>query len=249
MALFKKLKKEKAKRGAEINATDASAMKGQFKKVQIVAVISFVIALTAIFLSVKEHVTIESLTAGVAGNSARAAGFLWLLFAIKSLSVVIPLPSLYLASGLLFKPIKALCVSYVGYAITLTLPYVLGRWAGGAGIDYITANYPKIEKVLEFQKKNEFFANFIVRLIGWFPCDILSFYFGASNTPYITYLVASLLGASIGVVTNTLLGDVILDPFSKPFILLLLVKIAISAAAIAAVYFLNKEKDDGKSGN
>lgn len=246
MALFKKFEKKKQK-GAENNEANASVMKAQFKKVQIVAVISFVIALTAIFLSVKEHVTIESLTAGVAGNSARAAGFLWLLFAIKSLSVVIPLPSLYLASGLLFQPAKALCVSYVGYGITLTIPYILGRWAGGAGIDYITANYPKIEKVLEFQKKNEFFANFIVRLIGWFPCDILSFYFGASKTPYITYLAASLLGASIGVVTNTLLGDVLLDPFSKPFILLLLIKIAISAAAVAAVYFLNKGKSGGIS--
>ena len=246
MALFKKFEKKTQKK-AETNAADTSAMKAQFKKVQIVAVISFAIALIAIFLSVKEHVTIESLTAGVAGNSVRAAGFLWLLFAIKSLSVVIPLPSLYLASGLLFQPAKALCVSYVGYGITLTIPYILGRWAGGAGIDYITANYPKIEKVLEFQKKNEFFANFIVRLIGWFPCDILSFYFGASKTPYITYLAASLLGASIGVVTNTLLGDVLLDPFSKPFILLLLIKIAISAAAVTAVYFLNKGKSGGIS--
>lgn len=246
MALFKKFEK-KTQKGTENNEANASVMKAQFKKVQIVAIVSFVIALTAIFLSVKEHVTIESLTAGVAGNSVRAAGFLWLLFAIKSLSVVIPLPSLYLASGLLFQPAKALCVSYVGYGITLTIPYILGRWAGGAGIDYITANYPKIEKVLEFQKKNEFFANFIVRLIGWFPCDILSFYFGASKTPYITYLAASLLGASIGVVTNTLLGDVILDPFSKPFLFLLLIKIAISAAAVAAVYFLNKGKSDGKS--
>ncbi|MFR6436816.1 MAG: TVP38/TMEM64 family protein [Peptoniphilaceae bacterium] len=246
MALFKKFEKKTQKR-AENNAADTSVMKAQFKKVQIVAVISFAIALIAIFLSVKEHVTIESLTAGVEGNSARAAGFLWLLFAIKSLSVVIPLPSLYLASGLLFQPVKAVCISYVGLAITLTIPYILGRWAGGEGIDYITANYPKIEKVLEFQKKNEFFANFIVRLIGWFPCDILSFYFGASKTPYITYLTASLIGCSIGVVTNTLLGDVILNPLSKPFILLMLIKIAISAAAIAAVYFLNKGKSDGKS--
>ena len=246
VALFKKFEK-KTQKGAENNAADTSVMKAQFKKVQIVAVISFAIALIAIFLSVKEHVTIESLTAGVEGNSARAAGFLWLLFAIKSLSVVIPLPSLYLASGLLFQPVKAVCISYVGLAITLTIPYILGRWAGGEGIDYITANYPKIEKVLEFQKKNEFFANFIVRLIGWFPCDILSFYFGASKTPYITYLTASLIGCSIGVVTNTLLGDVILNPLSKPFILLMLIKIAISAAAIAAVYFLNKGKSDGKS--
>ena len=100
---------------------------------------------------------------------------LLLLFGNKSLSIVIPLPSHYLAGGMLYSPLKVLAISHMGLAITLSIPYFLERWAGGAGIDYILTRYPKMEKVIVMQKKNEFFSNFIVRIIGWFPYDILSF--------------------------------------------------------------------------
>lgn len=147
----------------------------QLKRIQIIALISFGIALIAIFLMTKEHMTVESILSGVGADSPKATLMLLLLFGIKSLSVVIPLPSLYVASGLLYHPVKAVAISYLGLAITLSIPFFLGRWAGGAGIDDVMDRYPKMEKVIAVQKKNEFFSNFIVRTIGWFPCDILSF--------------------------------------------------------------------------
>lgn len=219
---------------------DKTTLQKQLKRIQIIALISFGIALIAIYLMTKEHMTVESILSGV--GSPRATLMLLLLFGIKSLSIVIPLPSLYLASGLLYHPVKAVAVSYLGLAITLSIPFFLGRWAGGAGIDYVMDRYPKMEKVIAMQKKNEFFSNFIVRIIGWFPCDILSFYFGATATPYPVYLGASLLGASIGVITNTLLGDVILNPLSPQFAIMIAIKIAVSAAAFGVAYRLNKKE-------
>lgn len=218
-------------------------LKKQLKRIQIIALISFGIALIAIYLMTEEHMTVESILSGVGSNSPKATFMLLLLFGIKSLSIVIPLPSLYLASGLLYHPVKAVAVSYLGLAITLSIPYILGRWAGGAGIDYVMERYPKMEKVIAMQKKNEFFSNFIVRIIGWFPCDILSFYFGATATPYPVYLGASLLGSSIGVITNTLLGDVILNPLSPQFAIMIAIKIAVSAAAFGVAYRLNKKEN------
>ena len=120
-----------------IKNKDTGALHKQMKKIQIVAIISFVVALVAIFLMTKEHMTVESLLSHTKGNSLTATLLLLLLFAIKSLSIVIPLPSLYLASGMLYSPLKAVVISYIGLAITLSIPYFLGRWAGGAGIDYI----------------------------------------------------------------------------------------------------------------
>ena len=154
-----------------------------FKKVQIVAIISFVLALTVIFLSREEGLSIQSITNQAGGNPLKSILTLVFLFAIKSLTVVIPLGSLYLASGLLFPPLEAVLISYLGLAVTLSLPFFLGRWAETEAIAYVRQKYPKIEKIIDLQKKNEFFASFIVRLIGWFPCDVLSFYFGACKTP------------------------------------------------------------------
>lgn len=113
-------------------------------------------------------------------------------------------------------------------------------WGRGDGL--FKEKYPKFKKLIEMQKKNEFLASFLIRLIGWFPCDILSFYFGACKTNYIKYITSSLLGASIGVIISTLLGDVILNPLSWQFMSLILIKILISASVIGITYRVNKDK-------
>lgn len=218
-------------------------VKRRFRKIQIVALISFISIVIVLLLTRSGNVSIESITEKSLGNPKKSIISLISLFAAKSLTIIIPLPSLYVASGILFEPIKAVLISYLGLAVTLTIPFVLGRWSGTEEIDYIKKKYPKIEKVIEMQNKNEFLASFIIRLIGWFPCDILSFYFGACKTNYLKYIVSSLLGSSIGVITNTLLGDVILNPLSWQFIIMLVVKILISLTVLGITYLLNKDKN------
>lgn len=225
-----------------LNESDEKVSK-RIRKIQIVAIVCFVLAIIVILLTRSGNFSVDSITENAQGNPKKSITSLMLLFAIKSLTIVIPLPSLYVASGILFSPIKAVIISYLGLAITLTIPFVLGRWSGSDEMDYIKKKYPKIDKVIEIQERNEFLASFVIRLIGWFPCDVLSFYFGACRTNYLKYITSSLLGCSIGVITNTLLGDVILNPLSWQFIVLLLIKIAISASVIAITYHVNKKKN------
>lgn len=225
-----------------LNESDEKVSK-RIRKIQIVAIVCFVLAIIVILLTRSGNFSVDSITENAQGNPKKSITSLMLLFAIKSLTIVIPLPSLYVASGILFSPIKAVIISYLGLSITLTIPFVLGRWSGSDEMDYIKKKYSRIDKVIEMQKRNEFLANFVIRLIGWFPCDVLSFYFGACRTNYLKYITSSLLGCSIGVITNTLLGDVILNPLSWQFIVLLLIKIAISASVIAITYHVNKKKN------
>lgn len=222
------------------------AVKNRFKKIQIVALISFASILIVLILTRSGNVSIDSLTEKAAGNPKKSIITLISLFAVKSLTIIIPLPSLYVASGILFDPLKAVAVSYLGLAVTLTIPFILGRWSGTEEIHYIKKKYPKIEKVIEMQERNEFLASFIIRLIGWFPCDVLSFYFGACKTNYLKYITSSLLGASIGVITNTLLGDVILNPLSWQFMVMLVIKILISVSVVGITYLVNKDKNPKK---
>lgn len=214
----------------------------KFRRIQVVGLVCFFFVLLGLYFTIEGKFSVESLVAQASGNPLRSVLWLMLLFAIKSLTIVIPLLSLYVASGILFPPVWAVCVSFLGLAVTMTLPYLLGRWSGAEEMDYIKAKYPKIEKLVDIQKRNEFFASFIVRLIGWFPCDITSFYFGASRTDYPLYLFSGLLGSAISVITNTLLGDVLMNPLSLPFFLLMVIKVLTSAGAIAFAYFYNRGK-------
>lgn len=238
---IKKIEKKLGKDNRSLNESDKNVKK-RYRKIQIVALVSFLSIIVVLLLTRTGNVTLDSIIENASGNPKKSIISLLALFAVKSLTIIIPLPSLYIASGVLFKPIKALLISYIGLAITLTIPFILGRWSGAEEMAYIKNKYPKIEKLIEIQDRNEFLASFIIRLIGWFPCDILSFYFGACKTNYIKYITSSLLGASIGVVTNTLLGDVILDPLSWQFMLMLLIKILISVSVVLVTYFVNKNK-------
>lgn len=215
---------------------------GKFRRIQVVGLVCFFFVLLGLYFTIEGKFSVESLVAQASGNPVRSVIWLLLLFAIKSLTIVIPLLSLYVASGILFPPVWAVCVSFLGLAVTMTLPYLLGRWSGAEEMDYVKAKYPKIEKLVDIQKRNEFFASFIVRLIGWFPCDITSFYFGASRTDYPLYLFSGLLGSAVSVITNTLLGDVLMNPLSLPFFLLMVIKVLTSAGAIAFAYFYNRGK-------
>lgn len=236
-----KLKKFEDEENIDLSESEKN-VKNRFRKIQIVALISFLSIIILLIFNRSGNMSIDSIVESASGNPIKSIISLLSLFAVKSLTIIVPIVSLYLASGIIFKPLKAVLISYIGLSITLTIPFILGRWSGTEEMDYLKKKNPKLKKLIEMQKKNEFLASFTIRLIGWFPCDILSFYFGACKTNYIKYITSSLLGASIGVITNTLLGDVILNPLSWQFMGLILIKILISASVIGITYRVNKDK-------
>lgn len=241
-----KIIKEKLKKFEDEENIDLSEneknVKNRFRKIQIVALISFLSIIILLIFNRSGNMSIESIIEIASGNPIKSIISLFSLFAVKSLTIIVPIGSLYLASGIIFVPLKAVLINYLGLSITLTIPFTLGRWSGAEELDYLRKKYPKLKQLIEMQKKNEFLASFLIRLIGWFPCDILSFYFGACKTNYIKYITSSLLGASIGVIISTLLGDVILNPLSWQFMSLILIKILISASVIGITYRVNKDK-------
>lgn len=166
------------------------------------------------------------------------------IFALKSLTVILPLSALYLASGILFSPFMALFVSTCGLAITLTIPYLIGYFSGKKVVQRIQEKYPKTQKIMEYQRENTFFACFITRIVGVLPGDIVSLYFGACNTRYDIYLIAGIAGSLLSIVTTTILGEKISHPFSIGFFVVLLCRVLVSAGSIFINYTLNKRKEE-----
>ena len=178
-----KIIKEKLKKFEDEENIDLSEneknVKNRFRKIQIVALISFLSIIILLIFNRSGNMSIDSIVESASGNPIKSIISLLSLFAVKSLTIIVPIGSLYLASGIIFEPLKAVLINYLGLSITLTIPFILGRWSGTEEMDYLRKKYPKLKQLIEMQKKNEFLASFLIRLIGWFPCDIISFYFGA----------------------------------------------------------------------
>ena len=107
----------------------------------------------------------------------------------------------------------------------------------------ICQKYPKAGMVAKYQETNPFFACFITRIVGVLPGDIVSLYFGACDTEYGIYLAAGIAGSLLSIITTTLLGEKISDPFSIEFMVVLLCRILVSVGAVLIKYRLNQKKE------
>lgn len=214
-------------------------MKDRKKLIPIAAIVVMGIIFTVTVKKSGQPLSVNTILRYTPENTILAAVILLAFFALKSLTVVFPLSILYFASGILFHSVAAALISTAGLAVTITIPYWIGKYSGKQAVQEICKKYPKAEMVARYQETNTFFACFITRIVGFLPCDIVSIYFGACDTAYPIYLAAGVSGSLLSIITTTLLGEKISDPFSVEFIIVLLCRILVSAGAVAINYRLN----------
>ena len=214
-------------------------MKDRKKLIPIAAIVVMGIIFTVTVKKSGQPLSVNTILRYTPENTILAAVILLAFFALKSLTVVFPLSILYFASGILFHSVAAALISTAGLAITITIPYWIGKYSGKQAVQEICQKYPKAEMVARYQETNTFFACFITRIVGFLPCDIVSIYFGACDTAYPIYLAAGVSGSLLSIITTTLLGEKISDPFSVEFIIVLLCRILVSTGAVAINYRLN----------
>ncbi len=167
-----------------------------------------------------------------------AACFMLLAFGVKSLSVMFPVMALFVAVGVLFPLIPALIVNTLGIAVTLSIPYWIGRLSGRELAEKLAVKYPKIDEFRRFRSRNPFFFSYIVRAIGILPCDVVSLYMGSVSIPYLPYLVGAVLGFLPCLICATVVGMKITDTSSPWFWAAIGIELAVSVASIIiyAVY-------------
>ncbi len=186
---------------------------------------------------------------GLLPQDNNAAMFILLImFGIKSLTMVFPLSWLFFASGILFSPGKAICVSLTGQLIALTIPYILGRKCGSDGMERFRKKYPKLDRLMEYQDHNTVFLCFIMRIIALIPGDVLSLYFGTCKVPYHIYAPVSLAGCIPIAVCYTLLGDEVSNPKSAAFIGLIACRLILCVISICiSIYMEKKQKSENNN--
>lgn len=171
-----------------------------------------------LILSRKDEFTIAEILAYTPSNPILAAIMILLLFALKSVSIVLYSGILYAVNGILFALPIAILLNVMGTVIMVTIPYLIGRKTGSAATERIIKKYPKANQLKEFRQENDFFLVFCVRLLGLLPCDIVSLYMGAIRVDYGKYLLECIMGMLPPSVTFPIMGMSITDVHSPMFI-------------------------------
>ena len=160
-----------------------------------------------------------------------AAIFLLALFAGKGLSFFFPLAVLETAGGLLFPLRIALPINLLGAALSMTAPFYLGR-RDRDGLAAFLKRHPRLQTLEQARGGGNFFFVWLIRLVGGFPFDLVSFYFGAAGLPYGQYLAAGLLGLLPHTAAATFLGTALSDPQPQRIITAVGLNAAVSVAAL-----------------
>lgn len=231
MKIRNKEKKQKSEKKSEMKLK---------KLTPLAAIILMTLILLVIVRKSEEPLSVETILKYTPENMILAACVLVLFFALKSLTIMFPLSILYLSSGVLFTPFIAVMVSMVGLTTTITIPYWIGRYSGEDIIQYIGTRYPKVQQLTGYQNENAFFVCFITRIAGFLPGDIVSLYFGTCGVKFTTYLTAGISGSLLSIVTTTLLGTKLSNPFSIEFIMVLLLRILVAAGTVVLKHYMNK---------
>ena len=189
----------------------------------------------------RDKISIDGIVNITPASMSMAITLMLVLFALKSMTVVIYCGLLYVASGIVFPLPIAIAVNFFGTALMVTIPYFVGRFTGAETVRNITEKHPKIAELQKIRTKNEFLLAFFVRIIGLLPSDPISAYMGAIGVEYKKYLCGTLLGMLPSVITLPVLGMSITDPSSPEFITALSVELCVTVIAVSAFTVYKKK--------
>ncbi|MBR6314873.1 MAG: VTT domain-containing protein [Clostridia bacterium] len=221
------------------------------KLVKALQIASFVfmalmLALCIWFLA-KNHISVKTadqLTQYLTGGEVTIALILIGFSIVKSFALVFPPAVLFVLSGLVFDAYwKAVLVNVVATALSLVLPYFLGRFTGKDMVQSLSQRFKAIKKLDDFTGENDFAVVLVFKAGGFLPSDLSSLLFGAMDIPFTPYFLASNLGMLLLNCLWTLVGykGDLSNPLSFLYALPALV-FAILAAVGMSVYKKKKQR-------
>lgn len=217
------------------------------KSIRKTVIIAFWLIFIIFCLLNRDKITISSILSFTPKNLYLAAFVMLLLFAIKSVSVVIYGGLLYAASGIMFSLPVAILVNTIGTVLMVSIPFFIGKRAGKDTMNKLVEKNPKLEVLREVPSKNELFISIFVRLIGMLPGDLVGMYLGASGVHYSKYIAGSMIGLFPAVVSFSVMGMSADDISSPAFIISTAFEIGLMILSIA-IYFIWRKKQKQNSG-
>ena len=153
---------------------------------------------------------------------------------IKSFALVFPPAVIFAVSGLLFDNLwVAVLVNFIGVALSVIMPYYLGRFTGKDMLDTLKKKFPKIKKLDDFAGQNEFMVVYVVKASGVIPSDLMNVVYGAMNINFMKYFIASNIGMLPFNILFTLLANK--GDLSNPYSLLYIIPIPVFVVIMSVV--------------
>ena len=135
-----------------------------FIKIWKIGLVVIWISVITAFVIHQDDISVSGILRFTPANPLSAAFIMLALYVLKSLSIVIFIGLLYIASGIAFSLPAAVTVNLLGIAVAVSIPYYIGKKIGKDAVNTIVTKHPKAEYVRKLRSGNDFFFSFIINV-------------------------------------------------------------------------------------
>lgn len=204
--------------------------------------LAIMIVLAIIFLKYRDDLTVLNIAQHSPTQIWLAILFLFGLYALKSLSVVFPIIVIIAVGGYIFGIFWGIIVNIFGSAVTLSIPYWIGRFTTLGTSQNWLKKYPKLDNFIKTGIENSFLLSLFSRTLFFLPCDILSLYMGIIKINYLKYITGAIIGFMPMIICTTIMGENVSDISSPAFIISGSINLVISIVTISIYLVVLRRK-------
>lgn len=155
---------------------------------------------------------------------------------VKSFALVFPPAVVFSVCAYVIPNVwVALLVNIISVFLSLSVPYILGRFTGAGMVDTLKKKFKAIKKIDDFAGANETEMTFAIKLSGLLPGDLSSLLFGAMGISYKKYMMGSFLGTLPLAIVYTFFGYALKNVGEQPWVVAIPVVVIIVFTLIAGV--------------
>lgn len=129
----------------------------------------------------------------------------------------------------------ALIVNIISVFLSLSVPFLLGKFTGSGMVDTLKKKFKAIKKIDDFAGANETEMTFAIKLSGLLPGDLSSLLFGAMGLSYKKYMIGSFLGTLPLAIVYSFFGYALKNVGEQPWVVAIPVVVIIVFTLIASL--------------
>lgn len=161
-----------------------------------------------------------------------AVAVILFLFFVKTFVGFIPFSVLFIGSGLVFSPPVAVAVNAMGFGLLVAIKFLWGRRFGGGGFHKLLLKSDTLSKFMDFHGKGNKWMLVVLRFVPLAPAGTVSRAYGATDMRFLPFVVLSIIGFLPRLITWSIIGCNIFNPFTPAFLTPFIVLAVISGISL-----------------
>ena len=142
-----------------------------------------------------------------------------LLYILRSLSPLYPLPIVWIISGMVFSPMHSFLINLTGMSLINAFRYYTGVQMGEGYWNKVIKKHDELVPIFDINAKINSLVFLTLRAVPVFPYNTVSHLYGSFGYPFVKYMVISAVVLIPRLIPYSFVGNNVYDPLTSGFYL------------------------------